>query len=327
MEAGQLPELLLEKRNLRCPRCKCKYPIERGIPNLVTDPKLRTKLEDIDYDTAHGIDEKRRINTFSDWQAVFDNQCVSTDRILEIGSGTGNLTWGLMHQSDFREVFATDISGKFLRGISDAFSAGAKNQTYYYICDANVLPFNKGTFDVVVGHSVLHHFLNYETTLESVFRILKPGGVAIFYEPIIQGKIFVAFILDLVSRIDRAQAMGVLDEKEHEKIRLIVGHITKEKRLGADKKKLAKMEDKYIFDLGSLSKLAHRIGYSEFGSMNYRELLPNYRAYVFHQWVMMGFDTIKLQKFEFIFDSFGETIGGLLAQTISTPMGFLIFRK
>ncbi len=322
--SGSLQE---EKNQLRCQGCGSTYPLENGIPNLVTDPALRTLLEDIDYDKVHGVDEIRRQRAYEDWAEILDTLAIESDKILEIGSGTGQLTWGLMHRSNFNEVYATDISGKFLNSIVENFQANAKNKTYYYICDANELPFKENSFDAVIGHSVLHHFLNYEQTLAAVYKILKKDGCAIFYEPILQGKIFVAFVLDLIQRMDKTLKMKVLTEKEREKIVQLVKHQTKDSFIKGNKKVLKDMEDKYIFDVNKLSALATTLGYSNFEFRNYKKLNPSYRTYVVHHWQMLGIDVAKLKQFEDIFEAFKGTIGALLSESISTPMGYLIFKK
>lgn len=48
--------------------------------------------------------------------------------------------------------------------------------------DAERLPYRDASFDSVYGSSVLHH-LDLDTALREVFRVLKPGGRAVFAEP------------------------------------------------------------------------------------------------------------------------------------------------
>jgi ubiquinone/menaquinone biosynthesis C-methylase UbiE len=314
-------------QHLTCESCGAHYPLENGIPNLVTDPRLRTKLEDIDYDKIHSIDKMRRQRTFDDWSGILNSLSIDSNKILEIGSGTGQLTWGLMHCSQFDEVYATDISGIFLNRIARDYELDAKNRTYYYICDANQLPFQSNSFDVVVGHSVLHHFLNYEQTLEAIFKILRPGGYAVFYEPIIQGKIFIAFFLNLIQKLDQSFQLDSLTEQEHKKISQMVKHLTKASFIKGDKGKLEKMEDKYIFDNKELGLLSADIGYSSFEFRSYKTLDPSYKSYLTHQWKIMGLEASKLGQFQDVFDAFGNTVGALLGGTISSPMGYLLFEK
>jgi ubiquinone/menaquinone biosynthesis C-methylase UbiE/uncharacterized protein YbaR (Trm112 family) len=323
----QPDSLHAEKMHVICAACNHRYPIVAGIPNLLIDPAMTTQLEKIDYDAFHGVDEKRRNQTYDDWAEILEQLPIGHERLLEIGSGTGQLTSGLMHKSQFHEVFATDISAKFLNHIQINLEPGSKNATHYYVCDANVLPFRENMFDVVVGHSVLHHFLHYEKCLAQVHKILKINGCAIFYEPVIQGKVWVAFMLNLICEMDETFKIHVLTEVERNKIKQLVRHHCKDKEFRGDKGKLKNMEDKYIFDISKLAKLASELGYSSFSFRNYRPVNPSYRNYVLHHWIMLGIASEKLQAFDIVFDSFKETVGALLVDQVTTPMGYLIFTK
>lgn len=317
----------LHSTHLHCSVCGARYPVMNGVPNLLTDVSLRTKLEDINYDQVHSINEASRNRTFENWAKLLSTLAINSDKVLEIGSGTGQLTWGLMHRSNFNEVYATDVSGAFLGGIASRYAFEAKNQTYYYICDANQLPFQRESFDVVLGHSVLHHFLNYQDTLRAVSEILRPGGYAIFYEPIIQGKIFVAFFLKLIQMLDQSFQIDDLTEAEHKTIARMVKHITKASVIKGDKNVLKNMEDKYIFDLKEIEIQSTQLGFTSFEFRNFGKLDVSYKNYVANQWRMMGIDVVKLSPYEDLFDAFGTTVGSLISDTITTPMGYLIFRR
>ena len=44
------------------------------------------------------------------------------------------------------------------------------------VADAESIPYDDATFDLVVGHAVLHHIPDVELALREVLRVLKPGG-------------------------------------------------------------------------------------------------------------------------------------------------------
>ena len=44
------------------------------------------------------------------------------------------------------------------------------------VADAEQLPYDDATFDLVVGHAVLHHIPDVELAMREVLRVLKPGG-------------------------------------------------------------------------------------------------------------------------------------------------------
>jgi SAM-dependent methyltransferase len=44
------------------------------------------------------------------------------------------------------------------------------------VADAERIPYDDNTFDVVVGHAVIHHIPDVETAFREMLRVLKPGG-------------------------------------------------------------------------------------------------------------------------------------------------------
>ena len=48
------------------------------------------------------------------------------------------------------------------------------------VADAETMPYADATFDLVVGHAVLHHIPDVELALREVLRVLKPGGRFVF---------------------------------------------------------------------------------------------------------------------------------------------------
>jgi SAM-dependent methyltransferase len=48
------------------------------------------------------------------------------------------------------------------------------------VADAEQIPYDDATFDVVVGHAVLHHIPNLDAAFREVLRVLKPGGRFVF---------------------------------------------------------------------------------------------------------------------------------------------------
>jgi ubiquinone/menaquinone biosynthesis C-methylase UbiE len=53
----------------------------------------------------------------------------------------------------------------------------------FYAADAHRMPFPDNSFDVIVGRSIIHH-LDFEIALHEISRTLRPGGRAIFMEPL-----------------------------------------------------------------------------------------------------------------------------------------------
>jgi SAM-dependent methyltransferase len=100
-------------------------------------------------------------------------------RILEIGAGTGYFTLNLLRSGIAGEAIATDISPGMLKVLeTTAGRLGLAVETVQ--ADAEELPFEDESVDLVLGHAVLHHLPHLESSLAECVRVLRPGGTLAF---------------------------------------------------------------------------------------------------------------------------------------------------
>ena len=152
-----------------------------------------TKLAQVLYHDweAQTYDEK--------WSISFDERCIDYARgrfaavagqhgwpyqkSLEIGCGTGFFSLNLKLAGVVDEVHVTDISP----GMVEAAKRNAAQLGFAIdgqAADAETLPYDDDTFDVVIGHAVIHHIPDVEQAFREMFRVLRPGGrVVICGEP------------------------------------------------------------------------------------------------------------------------------------------------
>ena len=98
---------------------------------------------------------------------------------LEIGAGTGYFSLNLATQGLIGNLTATDISPGMLKSLErTAKTLGVPVTTT--VTDAESLPFPDESFDVVLGHAVLHHIPDLDRAFSEFFRVLKPGGAIVF---------------------------------------------------------------------------------------------------------------------------------------------------
>jgi ubiquinone/menaquinone biosynthesis C-methylase UbiE len=101
------------------------------------------------------------------------------ERSLEIGAGTGYFTLNLLRAGVVREAVASDISP----GMLDTLQANAERlglEVETRAADAEALPFEDESFDLVFGHAVLHHLPDLGQAFREFHRVLKPGGTLAF---------------------------------------------------------------------------------------------------------------------------------------------------
>jgi len=98
---------------------------------------------------------------------------------LEIGSGTGYFSLNLLQMGTIERLTATDISPGMLQQLSTTAEAlGLEVETV--ATEAEQLPFEDESFDLVFGHAVLHHIPDLERAFAEFRRVLRPGGAIAF---------------------------------------------------------------------------------------------------------------------------------------------------
>ncbi len=107
------------------------------------------------------------------------------DRSLEIGAGTGYFSLNLMQAGVVREATCTDISPGMVTTLSEnASRLGLARHVRAARADAERLPFADASFDLVLGHAVLHHLPDLRRAFAEFRRVLAPGGrIAFAGEP------------------------------------------------------------------------------------------------------------------------------------------------
>ncbi|MEU6644261.1 class I SAM-dependent methyltransferase [Saccharomonospora sp. NPDC046836] len=150
-----------------------------------SDPKLANVLYH-DWE-AGSYDEK--------WSISYDERCISyaTDvftavagtegqpyaTAMELGSGTGFFLLNLMQGGVIKKGSVTDLSpGMVQVALRNAEQLGLDVDGR--VADAERIPYEDNTFDLVVGHAVLHHIPDVPAAFREVLRVLKPGGRFVF---------------------------------------------------------------------------------------------------------------------------------------------------
>ncbi len=98
---------------------------------------------------------------------------------LEIGSGTGSFSLNLLQAGVIEDATCTDISPGMLQTLEHNAETLGLNVTTK-ACDAAELPFEDESFDLVLGHAVLHHLPELARAFSEFERVLKPGGTLFF---------------------------------------------------------------------------------------------------------------------------------------------------
>ena len=134
-----------------------------------------------DYDAKWGIDfgVLGQDQVLTKLRKALGRDPEAFGRALEIGAGTGYFTLNLMQAGIVRSAVCMDISPGMLETLQrNAAELGLPVATV--AGDAEVLPLADESFDLVLGHAVLHHIPDLERAFDEFHRVLKPGGWIVF---------------------------------------------------------------------------------------------------------------------------------------------------
>src|SRR3954447_21619779 len=221
-----------------------------------------------DYDAKWGIDfgAKGRRQVLGKLDKVLGRGPHGPfDSALEIGAGTGYFTLNLLQAGVVRQASCVDISPGMLRTLrANARELGLDVRTR--ACDAEALPFEDASFDLVLGHAVLHHLPDLAQAFSEFHRVLRPGGMFVFAgEPSRHGDRIASYpkqaavrVSPLWRRLMRAQpaASGHQDG-------------------GADNHQLEQFVDVHAFSPGDLTRFARSAGFDDV-KVRGEELLANW---------------------------------------------------
>jgi SAM-dependent methyltransferase len=133
------------------------------------------------YDAKWGIDygEVGQAQVLGKVRKALGGAVPAFGRSLEIGAGTGYFSLNLLQAGVVREAVCSDISPGMLTALeANAERLGLAVETA--ACDAEALPFDEASFDVVLGHAVLHHLPDLAGAFREFRRVLRPGGAVLF---------------------------------------------------------------------------------------------------------------------------------------------------
>ena len=99
-------------------------------------------------------------------------------QVLDLAGGTGDMTRLLApHVGKQGHIVLTDINAAMLdRGRSNLLDHGVSGNVTFAQVDAEQLPFPEGSFDLVTIAFGLRNVTNKQRALESIYRVLRPGG-------------------------------------------------------------------------------------------------------------------------------------------------------
>ena len=106
--------------------------------------------------------------------------------VLEIGCGTG--TTAVSHAPFVKHIDAIDVSSKMLEIAHGKADAASVSNVTFTCANIERLSEDGATYDVVMGHSILHLLKDKDAVIGTVYNLLKPGGVFVSSTVCVTGK-------------------------------------------------------------------------------------------------------------------------------------------
>lgn len=129
------------------------------------------------------VDDRGEFNPFADrgWKTLARQFTAMVPierpvRLLDIGCGTGQSRQ--LYARHARLYAGVDLSRRGLDIARRQFPESA-----WVRADANQLPFEDGSWDVIAFSSVLHHIPDFGRALREALRVVRPGGHVFAFDP------------------------------------------------------------------------------------------------------------------------------------------------
>ena len=103
--------------------------------------------------------------------------------VLDIATGGGHTA--LKFAPRVHQLIATDITPKMLSSAEKFIQAQGVTNITYQLADAEALPFEDHSFDLVTCRIAPHHFLDCARFVREGARVVKPGGILLVQDHVL----------------------------------------------------------------------------------------------------------------------------------------------
>ncbi|WP_192711775.1 class I SAM-dependent methyltransferase [Methylobacterium sp. OAE515] len=265
--------------------CEKHARINLGVDNMIQGVVRQNVIEDsITRGLFHlenppaliGISERYLANAEQDFERfinyehpywavrkIIQDKKISMDGavVIDVASGFGNTVIPLLKDFQRCNVVASDLSESILRILlreADKEGVGARVQAVVVDGQDTTL-WSPSSADLVVGGAALHHMIDPSLTISTALSALKPGGTAIFIEPMEVGHAILRLAMEEVLRLP---VMHVV-ERYHpaaNHIRGIIRDIEARTHHGkqGDYVNWENLDDKWVFPRSYLEEIARK---------------------------------------------------------------------
>lgn len=123
----------------------------------------------VGYERQMGRWSQRLAEPFLDFVGTSDDE-----RVLDVGCGTGNLTFAICNRTKVRNACGIDFSPDF---IDRAVELNSDPRIAFRVGDACALPYDDASFDRVLSQLVLQFVPDSDGAIAEMRRVARPGAI------------------------------------------------------------------------------------------------------------------------------------------------------
>ena len=148
---------------------------ERAVP----DGEAATRAQYLDFNTVRASLARRRPAFTSELRYMRAAlPAFPRGRVLDVACGPGVFSEFLAEQG--ADVWGLDFDHTLVASAQRRIAPGGGRQRFA-VARVEQLPYRDGTFDACIADSLLEHVPNWQETLREAARVLRPGGLLVFY--------------------------------------------------------------------------------------------------------------------------------------------------
>lgn len=180
------------------------------------------------------------------------SETVESLRVLELGAGYGNATYGFLNNFQAELYVASEpfeSAAKTLRSNLNRWGYKAP-KVVVGIYDGNKKPkIPAASVNVIFGHSVLHHVLHWRQMLDYMVNILDSPGILFFGEPFREPWMLTTIVAKII--VERGVSLPTA-----RKLGNFVSSIERRVDRSDDLEYLAQQQDKHLFSFSDIMEYA-----------------------------------------------------------------------